>query len=36
MNSAGENFTFTVVAKDNGGIGNYHSAEATVTVSNYQ
>ena len=33
LNSAGENFTFSVVAKDNGGIGSYHSAEATVSVS---
>lgn len=33
LNSAGENFTFGVVAKDNGGIGSYNSAEATVTVS---
>ena len=33
LNSVGENFTFTVVAKDNGGIPIYHSAEATVTVS---
>ena len=33
LNSVGENFTFTVVAKDNGGIPIYHSAEATITVS---
>ena len=33
LNSAGENFTFTVVAKDNGGADSYHSAEATVSVS---
>lgn len=33
LNSIGENFTFTVVAKDNGGLPIYHSAEATVTVS---
>ena len=33
LNSAGENFTFSVVAKDNGGIGSYHSAEALVSVS---
>jgi len=33
LNSAGENFTFIVVAKDNGGTGSYHIAEATVIVS---
>ena len=33
LDSAGENFTFSVLAKDNGGVGIYHSAEATVSVS---
>lgn len=33
LDSAGENFTFGVLAKDNGGVGIYHSAEATVSVS---
>lgn len=33
LDNFGENFTFTVIAKDNGGIGTYNSAEATVTVS---
>ena len=33
LDSVGENFTFTVVAKDNGGIPFYQSSEATVTVS---
>ena len=33
LDSAGENFTFGVLAKDNSGIGSYHTAEATVSVS---